>query len=320
MSALRIIGADELRAHIGFADLIEPVAEAFRLTSAGSAQNGLIVLYPGEQHSSGDVFVKAGAAPGRSVFIVKTAPWFSANVGAGLPQGGFLAVFDARTGHARAIIEDEHYLSDIRTAAAGALAARLFAPTAVHTAAVLGAGMQAWWQTLALYHERPFQRLFLWARDRSKAEALASRLALVLGDVTMIVTDSLESAVRSCDVLITATQAREPIVHGAWLRPGQHITAVGADDPSKCELDVVALQRGSVFVDERSACLANGDIARAVGEGADHDSVITAEIGEVLLGYARGRRSPHDITIAKFVGVGAQDLLAAEIVLEGHTE
>lgn len=316
MSAVRIVSADELRARIRFEDLIEPVAEAFRLTSAGAAQNGLIVLFPADTPQAGDVYVKAGAASGRKVYIVKIAPWFAANVQAGRPQGGFLAVFDARTGHARAILEDEHYLSDIRTAAAGALAARLFAPAQVETAAVLGAGAQAWWQTLALYRERPFQRLLLWARDRGKAEGLAARFATALPDVDIEIADSVETAVRPCDVLITATLAREPLVHGEWLRPGQHVTAVGADDPSKCELDAEALRRARVFVDERATSLANGDIGRAAVAGADLDGLIEAEIGEVMMGRAPGRRSPHDITLAKFVGIGAQDLLASERVLE----
>lgn len=316
MSALPVVTADELRAKVRFEDLIEPVAEAFRLTSTGVAQNGLIVLYPGDTPEAGDVYVKAGASPGRRAYIVKIAPWFATNARAGRPQGGFVAAFDARTGHVRAILEDEHYLSDIRTAAAGAVAARLFAPAHVETAAVLGAGTQAWWQTLALHRERPFRRLLLWARHPGKAASLAARFRAALPQVDVQVSESIEAAVRSCDVLITATLAREPLVRGDWLRPGQHVTAVGADDPSKCELDLEALRRARLFVDERATSLANGDVGRAVLAGAEPDELIDAEVGEVLAGRAPGRRTPEDITLAKFVGIGAQDLLAAERVLE----
>src|SRR5438270_9875460 len=136
----------------------------------------------------------------------------------------------------------------MRTAAAGALAARLFAPLRIVTAAVLGAGVQAYWQTRALYQERSFEKLLIWARDIQKAEHLKTRLLEALPTIEVRVSQDIESTVRSADVLITATMAREPLVHGDWLREGQHITAVGADDPTKCELDANALNRSKIFV------------------------------------------------------------------------
>ena len=311
MSVPRIVTADELRAAIGFEQLIEPVADAFRRSSAGEAQNGLIVLFPGDDPTAGDVYVKSGVVRGEPMFIVKVAPWFAANAHAGTPQGGFLAVFDSTTGHTRAILADEHYLSDIRTAAAGAIVARLFAPARVQTATVLGAGVQAYWQSLALFHERPFERLLVWARDPAKAAALIERLRQRLPGVACQVVHIVEDAVRAADVIVTATQSREPIVRGAWLRRGQHITAVGADDPTKCELDAEVLLRASVFVDERGTAEANGDVYAAIVNGADRADLINGEIGQVLAGNLRGRFSDQQTTVAKLIGVGAQDVAAA---------
>lgn len=311
MNIPRFITADELRAVIGFEQLIEPVADAFRRSSAGEAQNGLIVLFPGADASAGDVYVKSGVVRGEPMFIVKVAPWFAANARGGTPQGGLVAVMDSANGHTRAILADEHYLSDIRTAAAGAIAARILAPTVVRTAAVLGSGVQAYWQSLALFHERPFQRLLVWARDTAKAAALLERLRPKLPGVTCDVVHSVEEAVSAADVLITATLSREPLVHGAWLRPGQHITAVGADDPTKCELDAEALRRASVFVDERATAEANGDVYAAIQDGASGADLIDGEIGEVLAGRRPGRSSNDQITLAKLVGIGAQDVAAA---------
>lgn len=309
---LRIVGADELRRCIHFEDLIEPVAQAFRDTSAGLAQNGLITLFPGRTAADGDVYVKAGAVPGRATYIAKVSPWFAANVAAGRAQGGFVAVFDATTGQTVALLEDEHYLSDIRTAAAGALAVRLLARPRIDCAAVFGTGVQAYWQALAAYRERPFHTLLVWGRDTGKAEALRSRLRPDLPQVEILTTDDAERAVGAADLIVTATQAREPIVRGAWLRPGQHITAVGADDATKCELDPEALTRARVIVDERGTALANGDVYRAVQAGAYAPGRIAGELGEVLLDEMPGRISDADITIAKLVGIGAQDLAAAE--------
>ena len=178
MSAVRIVSAAELRAHVRFEDLIEPIAAAFRDSSAGLADNGLVMMFPLERRDRGDVYVKTGTLQGHCIFIVKVSPWFAANVERGDAQGGFIAVFDSHTGHTIALLNDEHYLSDIRTAAAGALAARALTPGSVQTASVLGAGVQAYWQTLALHRERTFKRLLIWARSRDKALALKRRIKL----------------------------------------------------------------------------------------------------------------------------------------------
>jgi ornithine cyclodeaminase/alanine dehydrogenase-like protein (mu-crystallin family) len=315
MSAVRIVSVAELRAHVRFEDLIEPVAAAFRESSAGLGANGLVVMFPLEQLDRGDVYVKTGTLQGHAVFIVKVSPWFAANVERGTAQGGFIGVFDSHTGHTIALLNEEHYLSDIRTAAAGALAARALAPGSVQTASVLGAGVQAYWQTLALHRERPFKTLLIWARNTDKALALKNRLTEDLPGVELRIEAELEHVVRSADALICATQSREPLVRGEWLREGQHITAVGADDPSKCELDVSVLRRARVFVDALDTSAANGDVHRAIISGQYQLAEVTGEIGEVLAGTKIGRTSPSNITVAKFVGIGAQDLAAADASL-----
>jgi ornithine cyclodeaminase len=315
-NGVRIVSADELREKIGFVDLIEPVSRAFQESSAGLADNGLIVMFPAARQEDGDVYVKTGTLRGHSVFIVKIAPWFAANVNEGIPQGGFVGVFDSKTGHTRAILADEHYLSDIRTAAAGALSARILAPRQFETAAVLGAGTQAYWQSLALYHERPFKHLLVWARDPDRAHGLIGRLSSALPDTEMQVVSMPETAVRNADVVVTATVAREPIVQGEWLRPGQHLTAVGADDPTKCELDDSVLRIARVFVDCRQTAAGNGDVYRAISNGAYDIEDLAGEIGQVLSGSVEGRTSDDDITVAKLVGIGAQDVATAETVIE----
>jgi ornithine cyclodeaminase/alanine dehydrogenase-like protein (mu-crystallin family) len=315
MNAIRFVEAQELRANVGFEDLIEPVSMAFQETSAHLAESGLLIMYPAKTASSGDVYVKTGTLRGHRVYVVKVSPWFAANVELGRAQGGFIAVFDSETGHTLAILNEQHYLSDIRTAAAGCLAARVLAPGTVQSATVLGSGVQAYWQPQALYRERRFETLLIWARNLDKAELLKQRLSHVLPAVTIQVEPNLETAVRESQVLITATLSREPLVRGDWLVAGQHITAVGADDPMKCELDASALRRARVFVDSLDASSANGDVGSAIQAGGYALDQVAGEIGEVLAGTKPGRVSSQDITIAKFVGIGAQDLVAAEASL-----
>ena len=311
----RFIDAETIRASVTFEDLVEPVSRAFAESSAGFADNGMVVMYPAQRRELGDVYVKTGTLRGHDVYIVKVSPWFSLNAERGQPQGGFVAVFDSATGRTLALLHDEHYLSDIRTAAAGAVAARMLATANVATAAVLGAGVQAYWQPLALYRERPFQSLVIWARSEEKGEALKTRLSEKLPDVDIRFSSDIERTVRGADVLITATQAREPLVRGEWLRPGAHITAVGADDATKCELDAAALRRAKVFVDMRDTAAANGDVHRAIQAGRYSIDDLAGELGEVISGATAGRTSDDDITIAKLVGIGAQDLVAAEVTL-----
>jgi ornithine cyclodeaminase/alanine dehydrogenase-like protein (mu-crystallin family) len=316
VSGFRVVAADELRAQVRFEDLIEPVSKAFQDSSARLAHNGLVVMFPGDSPASGDVYVKTGTLKGCGVYTVKVSPWFAINVERGQPQGGFIGVFDSRTGHTLALLDEQHYLSDIRTAAAGSLAARTLAPASVTTAAVLGAGVQAYWQPQALYRERPFEELLIWARNPDKAEELKEQLGGVLPKVEIHITRDIEATVRRCDVLMTTTSSRDPIVQGDWLQPGQHITAVGADDATKCELDFAALRRARVFVDSLDSTAANGDVARAIRTGQYALDEVSGELGEVLAGSKPGRISGADITIVKLVGIGAQDLVAAEVCLQ----
>jgi ornithine cyclodeaminase/alanine dehydrogenase-like protein (mu-crystallin family) len=174
------------------------------------------------------------------------------------------SVFDSFTGYPLAILDDQHYPSDIRTAAAGAVAARLLAPRDVDTVLVVAEGTQAYRQSRALHYERPFHRLRTWARNAGSAQAFAGRLESVLSMVDIDSVRNLPAAVQTADVVLTATQSRASLIQGTWLRSGQHLTAIGADDATKCELDATALRRSRVFVDEYATALATGDVQTVV--------------------------------------------------------
>jgi ornithine cyclodeaminase/alanine dehydrogenase-like protein (mu-crystallin family) len=226
-------------------------------------------------------------------------------------------VFDSATGHTVAILNDEHYLSDIRTAAAGALAARVLAPESVCVAGILGSGVQAYWQALALFSVRKFERLLVWARNHERTMALKLQLAPRLAGVEIVVAGSVREVVEAAEAIVTVTAAREPIVQGELLRPGQHITAVGADDATKCELDAQCLKRANrLIVDSRESANDHGEVHRWLKQGVLRMEDIHGELGEVLAGTVPGRRSRDEITIAKFVGIGVQDLAAAEVSIE----
>ncbi|MFJ9447441.1 hypothetical protein ACIRRH_37215 [Kitasatospora sp. NPDC101235] len=155
----------------------------------------------------------------------------------------------------------------------------------------------------------------LYTADRIRAAVNLADLVEPVADAFTAVADP-EQAVQQSDIVVTATASPTPVLFGSWLRPGQHITALGADDPAKRELDGAGLRRATrVFVDSRELALRYGDIHAAIARGEVTDERIDGEIGDVLAGRIPGRRTPDDITVAKLIGIGPQDLAAAETAL-----
>ncbi|MFI6602856.1 ornithine cyclodeaminase family protein [Nonomuraea sp. NPDC050536] len=300
---MKIYGPEAIRRAVSLPDLIEPVSRSLADFSRGLGQAPQMVFAPaGEQ---GDVHVKAAWLPGRRYFTVKVGTWFAAG---DPPSGGYIAVHDAATGTPYALLFDDHLLTDLRTAAAGAVATRLLARPDAATLAVLGTGVQARLQALAARAVRPIESVVVWGRSPRAARELREAL---LGEFPAVsVAHDPERAVRQADVIVTATSARSPILRGAWLRPGQHVTAVGADEPTKAELDPACFHRADVIaVDSRLNTPAiAGDLNASGAEP-------TAELGDLILGRQRGRANERQITVAKLIGLGVQDLAAAETVL-----
>ncbi|MGW0604368.1 ornithine cyclodeaminase family protein [Streptomyces sp. NPDC002640] len=315
MPGFRHYPADRIRAAVGLADLVEPVADAFTAFSTTEGARAPVMVLP--VADGGDAHVKAAHLPGGRHFLVKVANWFPGNRTRGLPEGGgFVALFDASTGAVTALLEDEHHLSDLRTAAAGAVCARALSRSDATRATVLGTGRQAELQARALALVRPVRRLHVWGRDHGRAVALADRLGRDLPRVDVVATSDPERAVGHSDIVVTATASPTPVLFGSWLRPGQHVTALGADDPDKRELDGACLRRATrVLVDSRDLALRLGDVHAAVTRGEVTRGRVDGEIGEVLAGLVPGRRTPDDITVAKLIGIGPQDLAAAETAL-----
>ncbi len=305
--------ADEIRRSVHFTDLIEPMRAAFIDYSAGRAQQTMSTLWPAVRQDDADVLVKAGCIAGHDTFVVKIAPWFKTNELTGQAQGGLVAAFSSTDGHPLAVLADEHYLSDVRTAAAGALAADTLAGHDAATAGVLGTGAQAYWQVRALAHVRPVARLLVWGRNSDRAAKLTRRFMADLPDVEIRTSATPREVVSESQVVITATAATKPLIKAEWLRHGQHITSIGADTASKCELEPEVLKRADlVAVDSRAAAADLGNTRQAVRTGLLTEADLV-ELGEILGGAYQ--RDPAAITVASLVGIGVQDVVAAEVTL-----
>ncbi|RDC69880.1 cyclodeaminase [Rhodovulum sp. 12E13] len=307
---IRIVTEAELRAAIaldlGAVDVIEG---AFAALARGDVVMPP-VLSMELAAANGEVDVKTAWIPGLDSFALKVSPGFFDNPKLGLPSlNGLMILLSAKTGLVEAVFLDNGWLTDLRTAAAGAVAARHLAPARVETAAVLGTGVQARLQMRAAHLVRPFSRLLVWGREATKARACADELGAALGVEARPVADAAE-AVRAADLVVTATPARAPVLRAEWLHPGLHVTAMGSDQAGKGELGPLALSRADLYVADRLAqAEAMGELRAARAAGAAPETL--AELGEIVTGARPGRRHDGQITICDLTGTGAQDTAIA---------
>ena len=291
-------------------EAVDIVERAFAALAEGGVVMPPILSMPIAERQ-GEVDVKTAYVPGLDGFAIKVSPGFFDNPKRGLPSlNGLMVLLDAETGIVKAVLLDNGYLTDVRTAAAGAVAARYLAPRRVRTAAVLGAGVQAELQIRALRLVRDFEELVVWARDPGRAEAYAKRMRQVLGRAVWVVS-SPEEAVRPAQLVVTTTPAAEPLVRAEWLHRGLHITAIGSDSDDKNELEPQVLARADRFVcDRRSQSSILGEMRAALAAGV-FDPARADELGELCAGLKPGRASEDEITVCDLTGTGVQDTAIA---------
>jgi ornithine cyclodeaminase len=311
---IRIVTEAELRDAVALdLETVKVIEQAF-----GALSDGGVVMPPvmsmelAEAH--GEVDVKTAYIPGFDGFAIKVSPGFFDNPKLGLPSlNGLMILFSAKTGLVEAVFLDNGYLTDLRTAAAGAVAAQHLAPETVQTAGVIGTGVQARLQARAAHLVRPFERLLIWGRDADKARACADDLS-DLG-CAISVAESPDTLLRESQLVITTTPAREPVIKAAWLHPGLHITAMGSDQAGKNEIDPQALVQADLYVADRAPQAQSlGELRAALEAGlwAEENPV---ELGDVIRGRARGRRAASGVTICDLTGTGAQDTAIATHVM-----
>ncbi|WP_042777862.1 ectoine utilization protein EutC [Sinorhizobium fredii] len=263
----------------------------------------------------GEVDVKTAYVPGLDGFAIKISPGFFDNPMIGLPStNGMMVLLSSRTGLVQALLLDNGYLTDVRTAAAGAVAAKHLSRENSSVAAIFGAGMQARLQLEALTLVRPIREARLWARDGEKAEATASALAEKLGFPVKATIDP-KAAVTGADIIITTTPSEKPILKARWLQPGQHVTAMGSDAEHKNELDPQAIAGATYVADSLKQTRRLGELHHAIAAGVVGPDAEFAELGQVIAGLRAGRTSAGEITIADLTGTGIQDTAIATLAL-----
>ena len=311
---IRIVTESQLREVVDLdLTIVDVIERAFAALASGKVVMPPILSME-LKDANGEVDVKTAYIPGFDGFAIKVSPGFFDNPKLGLPSlNGLMILFSANTGLVEAVFLDNGYLTDIRTAAAGAVAARHLAPDNVTTAGVIGTGVQARLQIQAAHLVRPFDRVLVHGRDPAKAAACVADLAAKLG-IEAEVTTNAETLVQRSQLVVTTTPAREPVLMADWLHPELHITAVGSDQTGKNEIEAPALARADLYVCDRvSQCETSGELEAAIAAGV-WTGQTPPELGEIVAGKYPGRRSSSDITICDLTGTGAQDTAIASHV------
>ena len=291
-----------IRSLLDPASCIAAVEQAFTAYATGGAELPGVIHLDVPEHR-GEIHIKAGHLRGGNWYACKFASGFAGR------NDGVVLTFDARTGAPAGILFDGGYLTDLRTAAAGAIAARYLAVPSVDTVAILGTGIQSRLQPGLISLMRPFRAIRVWGRRREAAETTAE-------EIHGTVADTVETAVDGAQIVITVTASRTPILRAEWLTPGALVIAVGSDGPDKQELDVGVLARADrVVADSLPQCARLGEIHHALSAGVIAERDVT-ELGQITSGRAPGRRTPTEMIVCDLTGVGVQDVAAATVVME----
>jgi ornithine cyclodeaminase len=264
--------------------------------------------------ANAEVDVKTAYVPGLDGFAIKVSPGFFNNPQIGLPSlNGLMVLLSANTGQVLSVFLDNGYLTDVRTAAAGAVAARHLAPKVVETVGVFGTGLQARLQIIAASKVRDFKKILIWGRDGAKAAQLANDLSEVLGIPANAVAEPNDVVAQS-QLVVTTTPSKTPILSADAMHAGLHITAMGSDQDDKNEIDPAVIKRADrVVCDRISQCEKLGELRSALEAGALTGTEGVVELGSIVAGTARGRISDQGITFCDLTGTGVQDTAIATL-------
>jgi len=309
---MKIIYRQEIEAILPSLDLAPVIEAGFVAYSAGLA----VVPPVGELLlDNGDVHIKYGYMRHDEYYVIKIASGFYDNAQFGLPtSNGLMLLFRQQTGELLSVLLDEGRLTDIRTAVAGAIAAKHLAPRDVERIGIVGGGIQGRLQLQYLANITPCRAVLLW--DRTEVQREQYREEMTGHGFQVEMTGDKREILQNCNLIVTCTPSTEPLIMESDLRPGTHITAVGADTPHKQEVDGAILGRADVVVaDSIAQCLVRGEIYQAIKGGflTEGDMV---ELGSIIGGTNQGRTDPEQITVADLTGVAVQDMQIAKAVYE----
>jgi alanine dehydrogenase len=312
--AVLVLKQEEVERLLDMEGCIEAMAGALASLARGEVHVPLRFVVKPEDEPSLIGLMPAHRAGDSPLYSLKTVCVFPDNPQRGLDaHQGTVTLFDGETGEVRALM-NASAITAIRTAAVSAVATRLLAREDARVLGILGSGVQARSHLEALRLVRDFERVRIYSPTAGHAKALADEAGAE-------VAGSAEEAVRSADVVVTATSSMEPVLERGWLNEGAHVNVVGGRPPQMRELDTATIADSAFYVDKRESAENEAfDYRDALESGAIGPGHIRGEIGEVLIGAAPGRRSPEELTVFRSLGLAVEDLAAAEYVVRRARE
>jgi ornithine cyclodeaminase len=309
---MRLVTESELRELIHEEESLRAAELAFRALAEGRVDQPPPMSFDFPE-TSGEVHVKGAAIAGSPIFAVKIASGFYRNPERDLPSSsGLVLVLDQTTGFPLALFQDNAYLTEMRTAAAGALAARHLAHATVDKMAVIGSGAQARYQLRAITRVLDVRNVVAWSPNRQRSELYCREMQEQLG-VSCAPAETAAEALGDASLVLTVTTARSPVVHRSDISDGATILAVGSDGPNKQELEAtIVADADKVVVDRRSQCVRLGELHHAVELGLMREVDVYAELGDIVVGSKPGREA-DELIVCDLTGVGAQDAAIAEL-------
>jgi ornithine cyclodeaminase len=310
-----VINLKDIKSIIKNVDVVAAMEEGFIQYSNGNT----IVPPVGEllfEDPKGDAHIKYGYIKNDDYYVIKIASGFYDNAKLGIPSSqGLMLLFDQRTGVPKAILLDEGFLTDIRTAAAGALAAKYFAPKDIRAIGIVGTGIQAKLQLQYLQKHTPCKSVWVWGRTEKNVDSFVKELG---ADFDIQIAETLSQLAKNSNLIVTTTPSEIALLKADDIQKGTHITAVGSDTAHKQELESELLKKADIVVaDSMPQSKSRGEIYRAISDGKISESTII-ELGTAIQDAKLQRTTEEQITVVDLTGVAVQDIMITKAVYNSY--
>ena len=316
-----ILNSTEIKDCVKFnAELIPVIEDAFKNLSLGKTVMPPILRVDIEKYH-GESDVKAAYIEGLDSFAVKVASGFFNNPKLGLPSSnGLMILLDSQTGVIKSVLLDKGYLTDVRTAIAGAIASKYLSNPESSTVAIIGTGIQARMQLEALTLVRDIKNVNVWSRDIKKTHAYIEDVSKNI-NLNFTAFDNTNEVVNNADILITTTPSKKPLVDYSSLPKGIHITAMGSDAEEKNELEPDIIKNCDVYVpDSQAQTSIIGELNHTIKNNLIKSDMIFNDLGKIIINPELGRKNTQDITVADLTGTGVQDTAIARFAFSTAKE
>ncbi|MDA9685524.1 hypothetical protein N9T93_01025 [Flavobacteriaceae bacterium] len=306
----KIISLDEIKTLLKDIDVIDLMKDAFIQYSIGNS----VIPPVGElifEKPPGDVHIKYGYIKGDNLYVIKIASGFYENHKLGLPSGqGMMLLFSQKTGQLESILLDDGHLTNIRTAAAGALAVKLFSSNKTESIGIIGSGVQARLQLEYIQKNSPCDKVFLWGRNKEKIYEFYLEIK---NNYEVEITSSPHDLARKSNIIVTTTASEFPLLKSNDIKSGSLIVAIGSDTENKQELDSEILRDASlVITDSISQSKSRGEIFKALTKGMINEKQVI-EFGNAIQNKNLNRIN-NDTVVVDLTGVAVQDIAIASKV------